>query len=104
MRSVPIRASGLGEGGPAGNSRVADAAHAVFRVLVAALIALLLGPVVRTLGVFRVRRGISVALVYITFAGALLLILVAVTTVVVGQTRTAANRFNHLFADPHGRT
>jgi predicted PurR-regulated permease PerM len=80
------------------------AAHAVFLFLVAALIALLLDPIVRTLGVFRVRRGISVALVYITFAGALIIILIAVTTVVVGQTRTAANRFNDYFTDPHGRS
>jgi predicted PurR-regulated permease PerM len=80
------------------------AGHAVFLFLVAALIALLLDPIVRTLGVFRVRRGISVALVYITFAGALIIILIAVTTVVVGQTRTAANRFNDYFTDQHGRT
>ena len=33
------------------------AAHAVFIFLVAALIALLLDPIVLTLGVFRVRRG-----------------------------------------------
>lgn len=80
------------------------AAHAVFIFLVAALIALLLDPIVLTLGVFRIRRGISVALVYVSFAGALIVILIAVTTVVVGQTRTAANRFNAYFTDGHGRT
>src|SRR5438093_7113677 len=83
---------------------VRAAGHAVFLFLVAALIALLLDPIVLTLGVFRIRRGISVALVYITFAGALILILIAVTTVVVGQTRTAANRFNDYFTDTHGRS
>jgi predicted PurR-regulated permease PerM len=80
------------------------AGHAMFLFLVAALIALLLDPIVRTLGVFRVRRGISVAIVYITFAGALIIILIAVATVVVGQTRTAANRFNDYFTDQHGRS
>jgi predicted PurR-regulated permease PerM len=80
------------------------AGHAVFLFLVAALVALLLDPIVRTLAVFRIRRGISVALVYVTCAGALIIVLIAVTTVVVGQTRTAANRFNDYFTDPHGRS
>jgi predicted PurR-regulated permease PerM len=80
------------------------ASHAVFLFLVAALIALLLDPIVRTLGVFRLRRGFSVALVYMSFAAALIVIVIAVTTVVVTQTRTAANRFNDYFTDPHGRT
>jgi predicted PurR-regulated permease PerM len=80
------------------------ASHAVFLFLVAALIALLLDPIVRTLGVFRVRRGFSVALVYMSFAAALIVIVIAVTTVVVTQTRTAANRFNDYFTDTHGRT
>jgi predicted PurR-regulated permease PerM len=80
------------------------ASHAVFLFLVAALIALLLDPIVRTLGVFRLRRGFSVALVYMSFAAALIVIVIAVTTVVVTQTRTAANRFNDYFTDQHGRT
>jgi predicted PurR-regulated permease PerM len=78
--------------------------HAIFLFLVAALIALLLDPIVRALGALRVRRGISVALVYITFAGALIVAIVALATVVVGQTRTAAERFNDYFTVPHGRT
>ena len=80
------------------------AGHAVFLFLVAALIALLLDPIVRGLGRFRVRRGISVALVYVTFAGALIVIIVALATVVVSQTRTAANRFNDYFTVLHGQT
>jgi predicted PurR-regulated permease PerM len=80
------------------------AGHALFIFLVAALIALLLDPIVRGIGMLRVRRGISVALVYITFAGAVVVILIALTTVVVGQTRTAANRFNDYFTVQHGRT
>jgi predicted PurR-regulated permease PerM len=80
------------------------AGHAVFLFLVAALIALLLDPIVRALAVFRVRRGIAVALVYVTFAAAIVVILIALGTVVVSQTRTAANRFNDYFTDEHGRT
>jgi len=79
------------------------AAHTVILFLVAALIALLLDPVVLTLGAFKVRRGISVALVYLTFAAAFVLAIVAITTVVVGQTKTAADRFNEYFTVPHGR-
>ena len=80
------------------------AGHAVFLFMVAALIALLLDPLVRGLGRFHVRRGLSVALVYVTFAAALVVIIIALVTVVVGQTRTAANRFNDYFTEKHGRT
>lgn len=80
------------------------AGHTVLLFLVAALIALLLDPLVLTLGALRVRRGLSVALVYLTFGAALVLAIVAIATVVVGQTKTAANRFNEYFTVPHGRT
>ena len=80
------------------------AGHTVFLFLIAALIALLLDPVVLTLGAFRIRRGLSVALVYLTFAGALVVAIVALATVVVGQTKTAADRFNAYFTVPHGQT
>src|SRR5438874_7851181 len=53
------------------------AGHALFLFLVAALLALLLDPIVLGLGRLRIRRGFSVALVYVTFAGALLVIVVA---------------------------
>src|SRR5207248_9725253 len=59
---------------------------------------------VRVLGALRIRRGISVALVYVTFAAAVVVILIALGTVVVSQTRTAANRFNDYFTAPHGRS
>jgi predicted PurR-regulated permease PerM len=80
------------------------AGHAVFLFLVAALIALLLDPIVRGLARARMPRGLSVALVYVTFAAAIVVCLVALATVLVGQTRTAANRFNDYFTDQHGRT
>ena len=80
------------------------AAHVVFLFLVAALLALLLDPLVRVLQRARLPRGISVALVYLSFAVALGLIILALVTVVVTQTKTAANRFNEYFTHAHGRT
>ena len=73
------------------------AAHIVFLFLVAALIALLLDPLVRALQRVQLPRGLSVALVYLTFAAALGLVILAVATAVVGQTKTAATRFNDYF-------
>jgi predicted PurR-regulated permease PerM len=43
-------------------------------------------------------------MVYLTFAAVLIVILVAVGTVVVSQTKTAANRFNDYFTVKHGQT
>jgi len=80
------------------------AGHAFFLLLLALLIALLLDPIVRGLGALRIRRGFSVAMVYLTFAAVLIVILVAVGTVVVSQTKTAANRFNDYFTVKHGQT
>jgi predicted PurR-regulated permease PerM len=80
------------------------AGHAVILFLVAALIALLLDPIVRALGRLRIRRGISVALVYSTFAALLIVAVLAIGTVVVGQTRTAADRFNDYFNVRDGQT
>jgi predicted PurR-regulated permease PerM len=78
------------------------AAHVVFLFVVAALVALLLDPLVRGLQRVRLPRGLSVALVYLGFAVALGLVILAVTTAVVGQTKTAANRFNAYFTKTHG--
>ena len=80
------------------------AGHTLFLFLIALLIALLLDPIVRGLGTLRIRRGLSVALVYLTFAAVILLILVALGTVVVSQTKTAANRFNDYFTVKNGQT
>jgi predicted PurR-regulated permease PerM len=78
------------------------AAHVVFLFVVAALVALLLDPLVRGLQKVRLPRGLSVALVYLSFAVALGLVILAVTTAVVGQTKTAATRFNAYFTNAHG--
>ena len=83
--------------------------HVVFLFLVASLLALLLDPLVNAigsvkLGRFRIPRGISVALVYLSFAAALIVSIWALATVVVDQTKTAANRFDTYFTQPHGQT
>jgi len=76
--------------------------HVVFLFLVAALIALLLDPIVRMVQRLRLPRGLSVAIVYLSFAAALGLVILAVATAVVSQTKTAATRFNDYFTHPHG--
>lgn len=77
-------------------------AHIVFLFVLAGLIALLLDPLVRALQRVRLPRGFSVAFVYLAFASALVLVILAVATAVVSQTKTAANRFNDYFSNPHG--
>jgi predicted PurR-regulated permease PerM len=78
------------------------AAHVVFLFLIAALLALVLDPLVRGLQRLRLPRGLSVALVYLSFLAALVLVIVAVATAVVGETKTAATRFNDYFTHPRG--
>jgi len=80
------------------------AGHAVILFVVAGLIALLLDPIVRTMGRARVRRGVAVAFVYATFAALLAVVLIAIGTVVVGQTKTAADRFDGYFNERDGRS
>jgi predicted PurR-regulated permease PerM len=83
------------------------AAHVVFLFVVAGLVALLLDPLVRALQKARLPRGLSVALVYVVFAVALGLVILAVATAVVGETKTAADRFNAYFTHarvPGGQT
>jgi predicted PurR-regulated permease PerM len=69
----------------------------VILFLIAALIALLLDPLVRGLDRLRLRRGLSVALVYSAFAAIVIVIVIAIGSVVVGQTKTAAERLNDYF-------
>jgi predicted PurR-regulated permease PerM len=80
------------------------AAHVIFLFVIAALVALLLDPIVLALQRTRLPRGLSVALVYLSFAAALGLIILAITTAVVGETKTAATRFNDYFTHAHGTT
>ena len=71
--------------------------HVVFLFLVAALIALLLNPIVRGLGKAWIPRGLAVALVYLAFAAVLALAVLALATVVVNQTRSASHRVDNYF-------
>jgi predicted PurR-regulated permease PerM len=71
--------------------------HVVFLFLVALLIALLLNPLVRGLGRVWIPRGLGVAIVYLTFAAAVALAVIALATVVVQQTRHASHRVDDYF-------
>jgi len=76
--------------------------HVVFLFLVALLIALLLNPLVRGLGRAWIPRGAAVALVYLAFAAVVALAIVALATVVVQQTRSAAHRVDTYFTVESG--
>jgi predicted PurR-regulated permease PerM len=80
------------------------AGHAVILFIIASLIALLLDPIVRGLDRLHMRRGLSVALVYSTFAAIVIVIAIAIGTVVVGPTKTAAERLNDYFNARSGQT
>ena len=76
--------------------------HVLFLFLVALLIALLLNPLVRGLGRARVPRGAAVGLVYLAFAATVALAILALATVVVQQTRSAAHRVDNYFTVDSG--
>jgi predicted PurR-regulated permease PerM len=78
--------------------------HAVFLFIVAALIALLVDPIVRAFIRFRLPRGVSIAIVYLSFAGALVLILAAIGTSVVNEATTATKRLNTYVTKVDGQT
>ncbi len=78
--------------------------HVVFLFLVAALIALLLNPLVRGVTRTRIPRGFAVAIVYLVFLFALVAAIGALGTVVVDETKTAAKRVDSYFTDVNGRT
>ena len=76
--------------------------HVLFLFLVSLLIALLLNPLVRGLGRAKVPRGGAVALVYLAFAAVVALAILALATVVVQQTRSAAHRVDNYFRAESG--
>ncbi len=78
--------------------------HVVFLFLVAALIALLLDPLVRALGRLRIPRGFSIAVVFLSFATALVVGVIAIGVVVVDQSRDAADRVDNYLTVENGRT
>ena len=78
---------------------------AVFVFVVAALIAILLNPIVRAFCALHIPRGISVALVYVCFAVAIGGISVIAGTVVAREVQSVANQVNDQFrTDSHGVT
>ncbi len=77
--------------------------HVVFLFLVALLIALLLNPLVRGLGKVWIPRGLAVAIVYLTFAAAVALAVIALATVVVQQTRNDSHRVDNYFTVHSGQ-
>jgi predicted PurR-regulated permease PerM len=77
--------------------------HVVFLFLVAGLIALLLNPLVRGLGRVWIPRGFAVALVYLSFAAIVALAAIALSTVVVDRTKSAATQIDTYFTEQHGR-
>jgi predicted PurR-regulated permease PerM len=78
--------------------------HVVFLFLVAALIALLLDPLVRALGRLWIPRGFSIAVVFLSFAAALVVVVVAIGVVVVDQSREAADRIDIYLTVEDGRS
>jgi predicted PurR-regulated permease PerM len=79
-------------------------AHVVFLFIVAALIALLLDPLVRALGQLRIPRGFSVAVVFLAFAAALVVGMIAIGVVVVDQSREAADRIDEYLTVERGQS
>jgi predicted PurR-regulated permease PerM len=79
------------------------AGHAVFIFLVAGIVGLLLDPLVRALQALRIPRGFAVAMVYLSFAAALIVAIGALATVVVDQTKSAADRVDEYFTEAHGQ-
>ena len=82
----------------------AAVSHVVFLFLVAALIALLLDPLVRALGRLRIPRGFSIAVVYLSFAAAIVIGAIALGAVVIDQTRQAADRIDTYLTVENGQT
>ncbi len=68
--------------------------HVLFLFLVAALTAFLLNPLVRDLQRTRLPRGFAVAFVLLVFAAAVTFVVLALGSVVVDQTRSAADRID----------
>jgi predicted PurR-regulated permease PerM len=68
--------------------------HVIFLFLVSTVIAFLLNPLVRDLQRTRLPRGLAVALVFLVFAAAVAFVALALGSVVVDQSRSAAGRID----------
>jgi predicted PurR-regulated permease PerM len=78
--------------------------HVVLLFLVAALVAVLLEPLVRALQRAFIPRGLSIAIVYLSFAAAIVVVVVALGVVVVDRTQAAANRIDAYLTEQVGQT
>ncbi len=78
--------------------------HVLFLFLTSAVIAFTLNPLVRDLTRLRLPRGAAVATVSVVFATAFVALLVALGTVVVTETRSAADRIDAYFAQESAGT
>jgi predicted PurR-regulated permease PerM len=79
-------------------------AHVVLLFLVAALVAILLEPLVRALHRVWIPRGLSIAIVYLSFAAAMVVVVAALGVVVVDRTEAAANRIDAYLTEDTGQT
>jgi predicted PurR-regulated permease PerM len=77
--------------------------HVVFLFLVAALLAILLNPLVRALTRVWIPRGLGVAIVYLAFAAIVAAVAIGIGSVVVDQTKSASHRIDAYFTKEHGR-
>ena len=78
--------------------------HVLFLFLTAAVIAFTLNPLVRDLTRLRLPRGVAVALVSVVFATLFVALLVALGTVVVSETRSAADRIDAYLTEESAAT
>jgi predicted PurR-regulated permease PerM len=78
--------------------------HVVLLFLVAALVAILLEPLVRALHRIWIPRGLSIAIVYLSFAAAMVVVVAALGLVVVDRTEAAANRIDAYLTEDIGQT
>ena len=78
--------------------------HAVFLFLVAALVALLLDPLVRVLERIKIPRGFAIAIVYLSFAAAIVVATVAIGVVVVDRSQAAGDRIDTYLTSERGQT
>src|SRR5215212_312213 len=83
---------------------LSSVAHVVLLFLVAALVAILLEPLVRALHRVWIPRGLSIAIVYLSFAAAMVVVVAALGVVVVDRTDAAANRIDAYLTEDLGQT
>ena len=82
---------------------VGTVGHVLFLFLTAAVISFLLNTLVRDLERIRLPRGFGVAIVYLSFAAAIIVAVVALVTVVVAEVRSASDRVETYLTEERGQ-